>query len=103
MNHRWTKKNLGVDCTFFFSFTVLLLTWLDAKVGEVPLGVAAKDGLEVADKSVDIPLASRLLDDVFVIVVPQPTAQLLVVHLGLVLPQTPPTSNLPNSQIIMIY
>ena len=64
------------------------------QVGKVLPGVAAKHALQVADKAVDVALASGLLDDVLVVVVPQAAGQLLVVHLGLVLAEPPATGHL---------
>ncbi len=43
---------------------------------------------------VHVALSSGLLYDVLVIVVSQASGQLFVVHLWLVLPQTPPSGNL---------
>ena len=53
-----------------------------------------EQGLQVADEPVHVALARRLVDDVLVVVVAQPSAQLLVVHLRLVLPSSPPSRNL---------
>jgi hypothetical protein len=50
--------------------------------------------LEIANKTVDIALAGSLVDDVFVIVVAQATAQLLVVHFWFVLAHAPPAGHL---------
>ena len=50
--------------------------------------------LQVAHKAVDVPLPRHLVDDVLVVVVAQTSAQLLVVHLGLVLARAPSSSNL---------
>ena len=41
--------------------------------------------LEVADKAIHVPLPGHLVDDVLVVVIAETSAQLLVVHLGLVL------------------
>lgn len=56
------------------------------------LGGVSEQVLEIADEPVDVSLARRLVDDVLVVVVAQAAAELLVVHLGLVLPDAPPTS-----------
>ena len=50
--------------------------------------------LHVAHKLVHIALAPRLADDVPIVVIPQCAAQLLVVHVRLVLPHTPLASHL---------
>ena len=55
-----------------------------------------QDALHITDESVDVSLAPSLLDDVLVIVVSQPSGQLLIVHLGLVLAETPSSGNLHN-------
>lgn len=54
----------------------------------------AQHRFEIADESIDVALARDLVDDVLVVVVPQTAAQLLVVHLGFVLPCSPPSSDL---------
>ena len=56
-------------------------------------GVSEK-AFKITDKSVDVSLPVRLVDDVLVVVVPQAPGQLLVVHLGLVLPHAPPPGHL---------
>ena len=50
--------------------------------------------LQVTDKSVNIALARRLQDDVLVVIISERAGQLLVVHLGLVLPNSPPPGHL---------
>ena len=50
----------------------------------------------------NLPLPVSLVDDVLVVVIPQPAGKLLVVHLGLVLPHPPSTSNLEKNRIIYI-
>lgn len=54
----------------------------------------AQQALQVTDEAVDVALPGRLVDDVLVIVVAQATAQLLVVHLGLVFPLAPSPGHL---------
>ena len=61
---------------------------------EEVLRLVPKQGLQVADEPVHVPLARRLVDDVLVVVVAQATAQFLVVHLRLVLALAPPPGNL---------
>ena len=58
------------------------------------LWCVAKQGLQIADEPVHVPLARGLVDDILVVVVAQAPAQLFVVHLRLVLPHTPPPSHL---------
>lgn len=41
------------------------------------------------DKSVDELLSEHLLDDVLVVVVPEGTGEFVIIHVGLVLPETP--------------
>ena len=53
-----------------------------------------KKAFQITDEPVDVSLPVRLVDDVLVVVVPQAPGQLLVVHLGLVLAQTPPPRHL---------
>lgn len=57
-------------------------------------GRVAQKILQVADEAVDVSLARGLVDDVLVVVVSQATAQLLVIHLGFVLPAAPASSHL---------
>ena len=54
----------------------------------------AQDVLHITHESVHVSLASSLLDDVLVIVVSQASRQLLIVHLGLVFPESPSPCNL---------
>lgn len=54
----------------------------------------AQQVLQVAHEAVHVALARGLVDDVLVVVVAQAAAQLLVVHLGLVLPLAPPAGHL---------
>ena len=58
------------------------------------LWCVAQQALQVADEAVDVALAGRLVDDVLVVIVTQTTAQLLIVHLGLVFPLAPPPGHL---------
>ena len=51
-------------------------------------------GLQVAHEAVDVPLPGNLVDDVLVVVVPEPAGELLVVHLWLVLARAPSPCNL---------
>ena len=53
-----------------------------------------EEALKITNESVDVSLPSRLVDDVLVVVVAQPATQLLVVHLGLILPDAPPAGHL---------
>ena len=61
---------------------------------EEVLGFVAEEALKVADESVDVSLAGSFVDDVLVVVIPQTTAQLLVVHLWFVLPLAPASGHL---------
>ena len=70
---------------------------------EEVLRLVAQQGLQVADEPVHVPLARRLVDDVLVVVVAQPPTQLLVVHLGLVFPQTPTPRNLRQSTFVSVF
>lgn len=54
----------------------------------------AQEVLQVADKSVHVAFAGRLVDDVLVIIIAQTTTQLLVVHLWLVFSPSPASSHL---------
>jgi len=58
------------------------------------LGAVAEQALQVADEPVDVTLSRRFQDDVLVVIVSEPPGQLLVVHLGLVLPDAPPPGHL---------
>ena len=61
--------------------------------------LVAEQVLQVAHKPVDVPLAGRLVDDVLVVVVAEAARQLLVVHLGLVLADTPSAGNLSTKKL----
>lgn len=50
--------------------------------------------LQVAHKAINVALPRGLVDDVLVVIVTQTTAQLLIVHLGLVFPLAPPPGHL---------
>ena len=58
------------------------------------LRAVAEQALQVADEPVDVTLSRRFQDDVLVVIVSEPPGQLLVVHLGLVLPDAPPPGHL---------
>ena len=58
------------------------------------VGGAAEQTVHVADEPIDVSLARRLVYDVLVVVVAHAAAQLLVVHLGLVLARAPASRNL---------
>ena len=66
---------------------------------EEVLWLVAQQGLQVADEPVHVPLARRLVDDVLVVVVAEAARQLLVVHLGLVLADTPSAGNLSTKKL----
>ena len=70
----------------------------DADQVEEVVRFVSKNTLEITDESVDVSLARCLVDDVLVIIVSETTRQLLVVHLWLVLSQTPSSSNLENKE-----
>ena len=55
---------------------------------------APEQVLQVADEAVDVALAGRLVDDVFVVVVAETATEFLVVHLGLVLADAPTARHL---------
>ena len=68
------------------------------------IGRITKKAFQITDEPVDVSLPVRLVDDVLVVIVPQAPGQLLVVHLGLVLPQPPPSGHLKMGQkFIMDY
>ena len=66
----------------------------DADQVEEVLWLVTQQGLQVTDEPVDVALARCLVDDVFVVVVTEASRQLLIVHLRLVLPRAPTSSNL---------
>lgn len=53
-----------------------------------------KKALEVADEPVDIAFSGRFVDDILVVIVPETSAELLVVHFWLILPVTPSSGHL---------
>lgn len=70
------------------------ISWyIDLCIDDLPHQV-----LQIADKAIDVALARCLVDDVLVVVVAQAPAQLLVVHLGLVLADAPATRHLWESR-----
>ena len=79
--------------------TVVLIGALRHNTNQIEeiLRLVAQQVLQVAHKAVDIALARRLVYDVLVVVVAEAPGQLLVVHLGLVLADTPPSGNLQQS------
>ena len=72
----------------------------DADQVEEVVRFVSKETLEVTDESVDVSLARCLVDDVLVIIVSETSRQLLVVHLWLVLSQTPASGNLEKKENI---
>ena len=73
---------------------VLVSVWPEVHHGVNLLRAVAKQALQVADEPVDVTLSGRFQDDVLVVIVSEPPGQLLVVHLGLVLPDAPPPGHL---------
>ena len=69
-------------------------SWRDAVQREQLLGRVSDDRRHVADEAVDVSTSGRLVDDILVIVITQASAQLLVVHLGLVLSGAPAPGDL---------
>ena len=53
------------------------------------LRTVAQKALKITDKSVDVAFASCFEDDVLVIVVPQSSGELFIIHLWLVFPDSP--------------
>ena len=70
-------------------FLGALRSGLDSDEVEVLLRAASQKILQIADEAVDVSLARGLHNDLLVVVVPQASAQFLVVHLGLVLANAP--------------
>ena len=60
--------------------------------------LVSQQALQVADEAVDVALPRRLAYDVFVVVVAQTATQLLIVHLGFVLPPAPEQRHLETEQ-----
>ncbi len=54
----------------------------------------SKESLQITSESVDVAFSSRLANDVFVIIIPKPPRQLLVVHFWFVFPQPPSLGHL---------
>lgn len=70
----------------------------DAQAAQDLLRRLSQHALHVADEAVDVAFARRLVDDVFVVVVAQAAAQLLIVHLWLVLALTPALGHLQEGE-----
>lgn len=68
----------------------------DVQAAQDLLGRLSQHALHVAHEAVDVAFARRLVDDVLVVVVAQAAAQLLVVHLRLVLTLAPTLGHLQN-------
>lgn len=56
--------------------------------------LVSQQALQVADEAIDVAFAGSLAYDVLVVVVSKTTTQLLIVHLGLVLPLPPQQGHL---------
>ena len=84
----------GITAVHSSLFVLLRSLGDDADQVEEVLRLVAEQGLKVADEPVHVALPRRLVDDVLVVVVPQATTQFLVVHLRLVFPRSPTSSNL---------
>lgn len=54
----------------------------------------SQETLQVTHKAVHVALARCLVDDVFVVIVAEATAQFLIIHLGLVFPFPPSPGHL---------
>lgn len=67
---------------------------LDAQDGVQFFRCEPQQVLQVAHEAIHVALPCRLVDDVLVVVIAQTAAQLLIVHLGLVLPLSPPAGHL---------
>ena len=50
--------------------------------------------MQIADEAIDVTFPRRLVDDIFVVVISQTPGELFVIHLGLVLADTPSPGNL---------
>lgn len=60
-----------------------------------------EQALQIANKAIDVAFAGGLVDNVFVVVITQPTRQFLVVHLRLVFADAPASSNLTSKNHIL--
>ena len=87
----------------FLVIVLLLDQRLEVNHGVEFLWGIAKQGLQIADEPVHVPLARGLVDYILVVVVAQAPAQLFVVHLRLVLPHTPPSSHLSTLHHVTLY
>lgn len=70
----------------------------NVQTGQDLLGCLSQHSLNVTDEAVDVAFARRLVDDVFVVVITQATAQFLIVHLGFVLALSPTLCHLWDQQ-----
>lgn len=75
----------------------------DVQAAQDLLRRLSQHALHVADEAVDVAFARRLVDDVLVVVVAQAAAQLLVVHLRLVLTLTPTFGHLQRNSFKIKY
>ena len=87
----------------FLVIVLLLDQRLEVNHGVELLWGIAKQGLQIADEPVHVPLARGLVDYILVVVVAQAPAQLFVVHLRLVLPHTPSPSHLRILHHVTLY
>ena len=78
----------------FVSLVVFLLLWRNVTSCEQLLWRVSQKALQITDESVHIAFAGRLVDNVFVVVVPQPSTQFFVVHFGFIFPYSPASCHL---------
>ena len=76
--------------------------WNDSYPGEELSRSLTKNAVHVTYELVHVSLATSLLDDVLVVVIPQSTGQLLVVHLWLILPESPSSCNLSSTELEVV-
>ena len=88
------RSGRGIKETPISQLSLMAAFGRDIQHGVQFPGFVSQQALQVTDETVDVALASVLVDDVLVVVVSQATAQLLVVHLGLVLPAATASSHL---------
>ena len=86
--------NAKMQMEFELFADIFLQVWFKVHHGMNLLGAVAEQALQVADEPVDVTLSRRFQDYVLVVIVSEPPGQLLVVHLGLVLPDAPPPGHL---------
>ena len=86
--------NAKMQMEFELFADIFLQVWFKVHHGMNLLGGVTEQSLEITHKSVHIALARCFQNNILVVIISKTPRQLLVVHLGLVLPDAPPPGHL---------